>query len=42
MRIVGITPTGRATIEALQMNRPGPVNMRQLLYAMGKHPPRQK
>ena len=41
-RIVGITPTGRATIETLQMNRSGPVNMRQLLYAIGKHPPRQK
>lgn len=41
LRIVGITPTGRATIEALQMNRPGLVNMRQLLYAIGKHPPRR-
>lgn len=37
-RIIGTTPTGRATVEALQMNRPGPVNMRRLLYAIGKHP----
>jgi len=39
-RIVGLTPTGRATLEALQMNRLGLINIRQLLYAIGKHPPR--
>jgi 5-methylcytosine-specific restriction endonuclease McrA len=37
--IVGITPTGRATIEALLLNREGVVNLRQLLYPIGKHPP---
>lgn len=37
--IVGLTPTGRATVEALKMNRPGVVNMRQLLCSVGKHPP---
>lgn len=38
-RIVGMTPTGRATVEALQLNRLGLVNMRSVLYAVGKHPP---
>jgi len=37
--MIGLTPTGRATVAALQMNRPGLVNMRQLLYGVGKHPP---
>jgi hypothetical protein len=38
-QIIGLTPTGRATVEALKMNRPGLVNMRQVLYLVGKHPP---
>ena len=37
--IIGLTPTGRATVEALEMNRPGLVNMRRLLYLVGRHPP---
>lgn len=37
-RIIGLTPTGRATVESLQMNRPGLINMRKLLYLIGKHP----
>ncbi|HRJ41161.1 MAG: HNH endonuclease [Caldilineaceae bacterium] len=37
--IIGTTPTGRATVEALQMNRPGLVNLRRVLYALGEHPP---
>ena len=37
--VVGLTPTGRATIAALQLNRIGVVNLRQLLFAAGKHPP---
>ncbi len=41
-RIIGLTPTGRATVETLHMNRPSLVNMRQLLYAIGKHPPRRR
>jgi hypothetical protein len=35
----GITPTGRATILALRLNREGLVTMRRVLYAMGEHPP---
>ena len=38
--ILGITPTGRATVEALQLNRISVVNLRHVLYMFGKHPPR--
>lgn len=37
--IIGLSPIGRATKEALQLNRPGLVNMRELLRAAGLHPP---
>lgn len=37
--IIGITPTGRATVDALHLNRDGVVNLRRLLYAIGRHPP---
>lgn len=37
-RIVGITPTGRATVEALQLNRAGLVNLRLVLRTAGYHP----
>jgi len=36
--IVGVTPTGRATVDTLQLNRHGVQNLRHVLYAMGKHP----
>lgn len=36
--LTGLTPSGRATVEALNLNRPGVVNLRRILYAMGKHP----
>lgn len=38
-RVVGITPTGRATVELLRLNRPGLVNMRRVLRREGVHPP---
>jgi 5-methylcytosine-specific restriction endonuclease McrA len=38
-RIVGLTPVGRATVEALRMNRIELVNLREVLYAAQKHPP---
>jgi hypothetical protein len=38
-RIVALTPTGRATVNALKMNRVGIVNMRQALFSIGAHPP---
>ncbi len=37
-QIVGLTPTGRATIEALHLNREGVVNLRRVLRPGGKHP----
>jgi len=37
--MIGLTPTGRVTILELQLNRPGLVNLRRLLYAAGEHPP---
>lgn len=39
--VIGVTPTGRATVATLQLNRPGVVNLRRLLFAAGKHPPAQ-
>jgi hypothetical protein len=37
--VLGLTPTGRATVVALQLNREGLVNLRRLLFAAGEHPP---
>jgi hypothetical protein len=39
-RIVGLTPEGRATVEALRLNRPGLVNLQRALFGCGEHPPR--
>jgi len=39
-RMLALTPTGRATIVALQLNRPGLMNLRRVLYTIGEHPPR--
>lgn len=38
-QIVGLTPTGRATVITLKLNRSGLVNLRRVLYIMGEHPP---
>ena len=37
--VVGITPTGRATVYALCLNRQGLVNLRGVLFQLGLHPP---
>lgn len=37
--LAGLIPVGRATIEALRMNRVEVVNLRKVLYAVQKHPP---
>ena len=37
--ILGLTPTGRATVATLRLNRPGLVDLRRVLYEMGEHPP---
>lgn len=39
MEIIGKTPTGRVTIEALKLNRTRLVNLRRGLYQLGEHPP---
>lgn len=39
LKIIGLTPTGRATIAALRMNRKGLIKLRRLLIAAGEHPP---
>lgn len=38
--ILGLTPTGRATIITLKMNRPNVINLRFALYLIGYHPPK--
>jgi hypothetical protein len=38
LTLVGITPTGRATIDRLRLNRVGVVNLRGLLRDKGLHP----
>ncbi len=38
--IHGLTPTGRATVDKLQLNRPGVVNLRRILRDASEHPPR--
>src|SRR5579871_1343653 len=38
-QVVGLTPTGRATIVLLQLNRQGLLNLRGILHESGKHPP---
>lgn len=38
-QVLGITPTGRATVEKLQLNREGLVNLRRILYPLKLHPP---
>lgn len=38
-RLIGLTPTGRATVELLRLNRPGLMGLREALIAIGAHPP---
>ena len=37
--LTGITPTGRASIATLQLNRTAVVNLRRVLFLAGVHPP---
>lgn len=37
--VLGVTAVGRATIDALRLNRPGLVNLRRILIMVGEHPP---
>lgn len=40
LRIIGLTPTGRATITLLHLNRPSLLRLRGALIAINAHPPR--
>lgn len=40
--VLGLTPTGRATVATLDLNRPGVVNLRRLLLTVGLHPPAER
>jgi hypothetical protein len=37
-RIIGLTATGRATVEALKLNRPRMARLRRLWLRIGEHP----
>lgn len=37
--VLGLTPTGRATVELLRLNREGVVNLRAVLHSFALHPP---
>ena len=39
IEMVGLTPTGRATIKELQLNRRNVCNLRRVLLFFGEHPP---
>ena len=39
LHLIGLTAIGRATVEKLNLNRRGVVNLRQILYAFDEHPP---
>ena len=36
--MIGRTPSGRATVEALRLNHPGVVGLRRVLFEVGEHP----
>jgi hypothetical protein len=39
LEIIGLTAIGKVTIELLNLNRPGVINLRKLLLTVGLHPP---
>ncbi len=39
LHLIGLTPTGRATIDALQLNRPKLIELRANLQEIHRHPP---
>jgi hypothetical protein len=41
MLILGRTARGRATVDALHLNRPELVNLRRILHHLGEHPPQE-
>ncbi len=41
LTIIGLTPSGRATVDLLRVNRAEVVNLRRVLHMVGEHPPRR-
>lgn len=39
--MIGLTATGRATIEALRINRQELIDLRKILYSLDQHPPKK-
>ena len=39
LEVLGITPTGRATVDALKLNRVEVINLRKIMSLAGLHPP---
>lgn len=39
LKIIGLTPTGRATVSALLLNRAGLIHLRTITKMTGEHPP---
>jgi len=39
LRVMGISPIGRATVDALKLNRPAAQAIRRAEVARGRHPP---
>lgn len=40
LQIIGLTPTGRATVSVLKLNREELCNLRAVLFLIGEHPPK--
>lgn len=41
-QIIGVTPCGRATVDALRLNRPLAVSARAIWVSVGRHPPKEQ
>jgi hypothetical protein len=39
--LIGLTATGRATVEALYVNREELIELRRILYSVDQHPPKK-
>jgi len=40
LKIIGISPIGRVTVELLKLNRKGVTNLRRAMRALNEHPPK--
>ena len=40
LEVIGVTPTGRATVVALKLNRRNLLNLRKAMFVLGEHPPK--